>query len=334
MMDRRQFLMSAAAALPAMAAGAPRSKMGVATTCFLSVRKPNDAMEFLEYCNTLGAGGIQAPLKSLEPAYTKALRKRADELGMYLEVFAPLPKDDSDAFAKYVQAAKDAGASCLRCGCLSGRRYETFSTYPEWKEWVEKQRASVIQAASVVEKLKMPLALENHKDWTSDELAKMMKQLSSEYMGVCLDTGNNMALLEEPMHVVETLAPYTIATHVKDMAMAETKDGFELSEVVFGEGMLDMSKVIGIIRAARPKVHITLEMITRDPLKVPCLTTKYWATFPDRSGYQLVKFLQVVRSEPKRNVPHLTGLDRPAQLKAEEDNVKLCLDYANRKLSI
>src|SRR6185369_15516534 len=135
----------------------------------------------------------------------------------------------------------------------------------EWKEWVEKQRASVIQAASVVEKLKMPLALENHKDWTSDELAKMMKQISSEYMGVCLDTGNNMALLEDPMQVIET--------------------------------------------------------ITRDPLKVSCLLTKYWATFPDRSGYALVKFLQLVRSEPKRNVPHLSGLDRPAQLKAEEDNV-------------
>ena len=226
-MNRRNFLISAAGplltALPLRAA--PTTKMGIATTSFMTVRRISDAQEFLEYCHSLGAGGIQAGLKSLEPAYTHALRKRADELGMYVEVMAPLPRDESDAFEKYVLAAKEAGATCLRCGCLSGRRYETFATLADWKAWVDKQRDSLIRAASVVEKHKMPLALENHKDWTSDEMVKMMKQFSSEYMGVCLDTGNNISLLEDPMQVIEALAPYTIATHVKDMAVRPAPEG-------------------------------------------------------------------------------------------------------------
>ena len=43
--------------------------------------------------------------------------------------------------------------------------------------------------------------------------------LGSEHVGVCLDTGNNVALLEDPMEVVETLAPLAFTTHIKDMAV-------------------------------------------------------------------------------------------------------------------
>jgi len=296
----------------------------------MTVRRFRDTYEFLEHCNGLGAAGIQSSINGDVPK----IRARADQLGMFVESIVALPKSaDTAAFEKSVQDAKAAGSTLVRVNA-GGRRYEDFSTLADYEAVANRSRAAIKAAVAICEKNKVAFALENHKDWTSDELAKMMKQISTEYMGVCLDTGNNMALLEDPMQVIETLAPYAIATHVKDMAVGEIQEGFELSEVVFGEGMLDISKVIATIRAARPKVHITLEMITRDPLKVPCLLTKYWATFPDRSGYALVKFLQLVRSEPKRNVPHLSGLDRPAQLKAEEDNVKLCLDYARAKLTI
>ncbi len=333
MIDRRMFLKTALAA-PLAFGASRRVKMGVATTSYMTVRRPSDTLEFLEYVNTLGAGGIQAPLKSLEPDYARALRKRADELGMYVEVMAPLPRESSEAFEKAVAAARNAGARCLRCGCLSGRRYETFSTFAEWNDWVQKQRASILTAVSIVEKQKIPLALENHKDWTSDEMVKMLRGVSSEYLGVCLDTGNNIALLEDPMQVVEALAPFAITTHLKDMAVRSIPEGFELSEVPFGEGMLDIGKVIAAVRAKRPQVGLTLEMITRDPLKVPCMTQKYWATFPDRSGWVLARALQMAQGEGERKVPRLTGLDRAAQLKAEDDNVRRCIEYAREKLTL
>lgn len=307
--------------------------MGIATTSFMTFRKPKDTLEFLNYCDRLGAGGIQASLSSLDPAYLKSLRTTAEKLGMYIEVMASLPKDGSAQFEQTVIAAREVGAVAIRSGCLNGRRYETFSTYPEWKQFVEKSRDSVIRAASIIEKHKIPLALENHKDWTSEELVQLMKQIGGEYVGVCLDTGNNISLLEDPMSVVEALAPYATATHVKDMAMGESAEGFELSEVPFGDGMLDMHKVVDTIRAARPRTRITLEMITRDPLKVPCLTTKYWATFPDRSGYALARTLQLARSQ-KHALPVVSGLDPAAQLKTEEDNVRRCLDYARRELAL
>ncbi len=50
--------------------------------------------------------------------------------------------------------------------------------------------------------------------------------IGSRHVGVCLDTGNNIALLEDPDVTVETLAPLAVSVHLKDMAVAEYADGW------------------------------------------------------------------------------------------------------------
>jgi sugar phosphate isomerase/epimerase len=334
-MTRRQWLLGAAAvATPAF--GVPRTTMGIATTSFMSVRE-HDTYEFLEYCHALGAGGIQAALSSLEPAYLKKLRARAESYGMYLEVMAELPKEnDTEKFERTVAAAKSAGAMCIRTAALGGRRYETFSQMGEWREFVTRSLAAIDRAVPIVTKEHVPLAIENHKDWTAQELASLVKDRSSDYLGVCLDTGNNMALLDNPMDAIETLAPYAISTHFKDMAVEPDPDGFLLSEVPLGEGVVDLQRAVATVQRARPKTRFTLEMITRNPLKVPCLTDKYWATFQDRNGRYLADTLRMVREAAGRlqHLPHVDGESRAGLLQLEEENVKQCLYYARTRLGM
>jgi sugar phosphate isomerase/epimerase len=310
--------------------------MGIATTCYMTAWRPKDVLEFLEHAVALGAGGIQAGLSSTEPAYLQKLRQRAEATGMYIEVMGGMPRgDDSSGFERTVAAARQAGARCLRCACLGSRRYEAFQTLAAWQEHVTESKAAIDRALRIVEREKMPLAIENHKDWTVEELAAIMKAKSSQYLGVCLDTGNNIALLDDPMQLIETLAPYAISTHIKDMAVESYADGFLLSEMPLGEGMLDMPRVIAMIRKARPETRMTLEMITRDPLKVPCLTDKYWATFPERGGTYLARTLRMVRLQSGgQRLPTMAGLDRAAQLRLEEDNVRQCLHYARQQLGL
>lgn len=315
-------------ALPALALrGEARSKLGVATTSFLSYRKPKDTIEFLEYAHGLGAAGIQAPLASLESDYVQGLRRRASELEMYLEVMAPLPQADMTRFVRTLEAAKEAGALCVRSACLSGRRYETFATLEEWKAFAARSRDALARAIPVANKLRIPLALENHKDWTVDEMLELLKAWESPCFGVCLDTGNNIALLDDPKDVVERLAPYAVSTHIKDMGVAPDRDGFLLSEVVLGEGILDIPQMMATIASARPQTRFTLEMITRDPLRVPALTDKYWATFPDRGGRLLARTLRLAE-ERKSALPRFSHLRPDEQLRAEEENVRLCLRTA------
>lgn len=96
-----------------------------------------------------------------------------------------------------------------------------------------------------------------------------------------------------------------------------------------------MKRIVETIRKARPATRMTLEMITRDPLEVPCLTEKYWATFPDRNGKYLARTLAYVAKNAKSEaLPRTKHLSKEAQIRLEDDNVKQCLHHARERLAL
>jgi 3-oxoisoapionate decarboxylase len=336
-MKRRAFMAAATAAASAgsVARGAPASRMGIASTAVAS-RRVRDTLELLEYCHSLGAGGLQANLSSLEPGYVRKLRARAEGLGMYFEVSARLPEpDDPAAFERVVMAAREAGAACIRSVCLGGRRYENFATLEEWRAFAALSRRKLRTAAPILTKYRVRLALENHKDWTLEEFVPLLAEFGGEYFGATLDTGNNLAMLDDPAALVREVAPYAYSVHLKDMGVAEYKDGYLLSEVIFGDGFLNLKSMVEAIRARQPRVNFSLEMITRDPLEIAVLQQEYWATWPDRRASELAHMLAIVRNQPsEKPLPRVSQLDAAARMAAEEENNKHCLAYAREHLGL
>jgi sugar phosphate isomerase/epimerase len=324
-LTRRGF--AAAATLATLPASPPKCQLGIATTCYLSYWRPRDMQEFLEHSIALGAGGVQSQL----PSDIAKHRARREQAGLFYEAMLPLTAEIRPA----IQKAKEAGAAAGRVGALSGRRYETFATMADWKKFVADSREKIAIAAKAAEAEKFPLALENHKDWTLEEALALMKEFGGEYFGILLDTGNNISLLDDPYEFVEKLAPHTLATHLKDMAWQEHPEGFEMSEMVFGEGQLDMKRIIDTIRRARPQTKMTLEMITRNPLVVPCLTAKYWVTMPDRRASDLARQMRMVRTQkPSQPLPRMDALSAEQRRRLEDDNVKWCLHVARERYGL
>ncbi|MGA7411595.1 MAG: hypothetical protein WBW33_14030, partial [Bryobacteraceae bacterium] len=109
-----------------------------------------------------------------------------------------------------------------------------------------------------------------------------------------------------------------------------------MAEMPLGQGFLDLAKMISLIQQARPATHVTLEMITREPLVIPCLTDKYWITFPERNGVYLARTLTLVSQETGHGkpLPNLAPLSTEERLKREDENVKLSLDYARERLHV
>jgi L-ribulose-5-phosphate 3-epimerase UlaE len=162
-----------------------------------------------------------------------------------------------------------------------------------------------------------------------------MKRLSSEYVGVHFDFGNNVSFLEDPLFTLETLKPWIFSGHIKDMAVQPYEDGFLLSEVPLGEGFFDLKKMVDILRQKDPNMPLDLEMITRDPLKVPIYTEQYWATFQDVPGQQVARMMQIIQKNPPRKpLPTIAGLDLPARKKLEEDYNVACIRYARQNLGL
>ena len=304
-------------------------------------RSPNTkfsgALEFLEYCHQLGAGGVQVAIGSKEQSDAKRIRAKAESYQMYFEGQLAVPKTDSDVarFETELRTAKEAGARVVRSVLLGGRRYETFRSLDAFKEFRENSWKSLTLAEPVLKRHGLRLAIENHKDLFVSELLEFLQRLSSEFVGVCVDIGNSIALLEDPLEVVQALAPFAASTHIKDMGVAEYEDGFLLSEVPLGEGFLDLVKIIAILQKANPAIQFNLEMITRDPLKIPCLTNNYWITMENRSASRLAQTLALVKKNASiKPLPRTTGLPAEEQLKFEDANVRQSLAYARRNLGL
>jgi sugar phosphate isomerase/epimerase len=345
--NRRQFL-AAAAALPFVSALSAkenkREHLGVVLYSYavrLSADRAAgksgfaDPLAFVEHCRELGAGGVQIGIGKRDGDYLAKLRKKVEAHGMYLEGTIALPKDRADVerFTAETRCAREAGAKVLRTVLFGGRRYEQFAGADDFRRARERAEQSLKLAEPIIAESDLLLAIENHKDYRADELMDLLKRLDSQHVGVCVDTGNSIALLEEPLEVVRTLAPRAFTVHLKDMGVAEYDDGFLLAEVPLGEGFLDLPKMIALLRTARPAIRFNLEMITRDPLRVPCLTDKYWATMANVLGRDLARTLTMVRRH-KKPLPRIRERDPKEQLTIEEENVRKALAYARKHLDL
>jgi hypothetical protein len=102
-----------------------------------------------------------------------------------------------------------------------------------------------------------------------------------------------------------------------------------MSEVPLGSGVLDVPRMLSTIQAANPNVRFSLEMITRDPLPVPCLTDEYWITFPDRNGLFLARTLRYVHQHKSLHaLPVIANLSADEHSRLEEENIRACFQYA------
>jgi sugar phosphate isomerase/epimerase len=296
-----------------------------------------DPFAFLDHAHGMGVAGVQVAIRPVAKEELMRLRRRLDATGMYLEGIVSLPKSKSDVerFTRDLEAAKAVGATIVRTVCLNTRRYETFTKADHFRDFVKESRAALELAEPISGKVGVCLAVENHKDWRIDEFIDLLKRLSSKHVGVCVDTGNSIALLEDPRAVIEAYAPYALTTHFKDMAVAEYEAGFLLAEVPFGTGFLDLGEMIRVLRKHQPAIRFNVEMITRDPLRVPCLTRKYWETMGHVSGRELVEALQRVRKvAAKKPLPRVSELSAEKQVRIEQANVEACLAYGKKVLGL
>jgi sugar phosphate isomerase/epimerase len=293
----------------------------------------------LEHCRGLGLGAVRMSLPSSDPAAVRELRKKIDSYGMRVIISLPTPKE-AGALPQYdaaVRAASELGAVTTHAS-FTARRYEEFDTFEAFKASFERHQRSVELAEPVLRKHKMKLAIENHKGWRAAEHVAWIKRLGSEWIGACYDFGNNMALCEDPAETLRLLAPVTIYVSFKDMAVAPYDEGFLLSEMALGEGMLDLPGMVKVLQQKDPNMIFALEMITRDPLKIPVFTKKYWATFDDSysplPGRDLARMLEIVRTTPPTTpLTKTTGLSAPDALRLEDEMINRSIAWARKNLS-
>jgi sugar phosphate isomerase/epimerase len=119
------------------------------------------------------------------------------------------------------------------------------------------------EAVKIAEDQGIKMAVENHIDFTSEEILYLLEQVGSPNFGLNFDTGNFLRLLDDPVKGMEKLAPYVLATHVKDLfpdKNASPTDWFFFAGMPVGKGLVNNQKLAELLHKANFKGFLAVEI--------------------------------------------------------------------------
>jgi sugar phosphate isomerase/epimerase len=308
-MLRRSFLLgSATAAASAMQGAAAGVKLGFDVYSIRAWRWK--APQLLDYAGALKLDTIQfsslGDYESLEPAYLAKVKEQAARLGISIDAgvgcicpsSASYNQKDGDAVqlvAKGLAVAKQVGARVMRC--FMGRSDDRRGALP-----LEAHMENTIQvfrgARARALDLGVKIALENHSgDMQAREVRTIIEEAGKDYVGACLDAGNPVLAIEDPILSLEVLHPYVLTTHIRDTAIFEHPRGAAWQWVALGDGSLDLARYVDLFRKLCPQAAVQLEIITgRKPAIIPYLEPDFWKAFPKTPAAEFARFLAFVKN--------------------------------------
>lgn len=283
-----------------------------------------DAFQLLEYSARLGLDNVhfseRRNFASLEPDYLMSLKRRADELGLAIEVgmgsfdrlsssFQPQHGSGAEQLSQMLRAAQIVQSPVVRCFLGSQNdRMGTASVQQHIDECVRTLKA----VAPLARDLGIKVAVENHGgvDLLARELKGLVEEVGTDAVGVCLDTGNPAYGGEDPFLTTEVLAPYVVSSHVRDTRVWAVEDGAMAQWAPLGEGNVDLGRIVEILREKAPNPPVDLEIITgSNPKHLDYLIPEstVWQMYPDMPARDFARFVALAQKGTPRPIDQLVG---------------------------
>lgn len=289
---------------------------------------PGETLEFAR-AHTLDGVQFLEPA-SIDPALDHDrladFRRRADGLGLYLEVGLPSPNpvrrsraegrsvspsEHAAGLARHVEAV--AALDCRHARAYVGDRHDRFRTDTPWSDQIAASVEVLRLLTPRFRDLGIRVAVETHADLTADELLALLDRLDPDVAGVTLDTGNLVMRLDDPVRAAERLAPWVVGTHVKDCVLESGPRGLRWQARPVGFGVLPMPDILAPLLRANPALNLSIELHPRT-YDLPTLDPSWLAYFPNLRPESLAA---VVRLAGVSEARFATGfLDRPDVVEA------------------
>ena len=283
-----------------------------------------DAFQQLEYAATLGLDNIHysdgdKDFQSLDEDYLRSLKRRADELGLSVEVGTgsfdqysrgyPAEKGPGEnRLSPMLRAAKTVGSPSVRC--FLGSQAERQGSLPieaHIEECLRVLRAVAPQARD----LGVKVAVENHGgvDLLARELEQLVVAAGTDFVGVCLDSGNPVYAAEDPVVTAEVLAPYTVTSHIRDTKVWACEAGAMAQWAPMGGGSCDLKRITALVQEKAPNAVYNLEIITGSgPATIPYNDPEsaFWRMFPNMLARDFARFAKLAAAGEPKELDQLT----------------------------
>jgi sugar phosphate isomerase/epimerase len=343
-MDRRAFLFSTAAAAAWQAARplAWQAPSGVELGSIDGSVSGNQftAATFLDYLASIKLtwAMISLPEAVLEDdAAIRAVRAHADRLGIKLQLaygslcptsrsFKPELGSVDAQIARAINASTIVGATCFRCILgLDPERPQIEMHIDDMVKAIRPSRSRILDSG-------VKLAVENHGgDLQARELKMMIEAVGPDVMGVCLDSGNPVWMLEDPRLTLETLIDYTLTCHVRDSAVWMVPEGIAVRWVNMGDGNVDIDGWIRAFIQAKPGLPIIFEnLVSTSPRIHHIYDPAFWNNWRKMPAWEFSRLLALAeKGTPKPATPRPPGKTAGQQ---KIDDLEVCVSYTRNLL--
>jgi sugar phosphate isomerase/epimerase len=207
------------------------------------------------------------------------------------------PDEIGRAVESALTTASTVGAAAVRTTisrCLEGDRGRY--GLDGWKTHLRALVAPFRKAVSVAAEVGIPFGVENHQDITSAELVWMCEQVDSPYFGVIMDSGNALAVGEEPGAFADRVMPYLKHVQLKDYVAHPTPSGWRLVRCALGAGVVDFPDLIGRVDAGAPGVIGCIELGATTARHIRLLEDGWWSTFDPRPWTESLAAIRVLHA--------------------------------------
>jgi sugar phosphate isomerase/epimerase len=180
--------------------------------------------------------------------------------------------------------------------------------------WLDLRQASAERLKEwrpIAEDLGVNIGLENHQDAGSDDLLWLCERVGGSRIGVTLDTGNPLAVGEEPLAFARRIAPILKNVHLKDYRIHRTPTGYRLVRCALGAGVIDFPALFDLVAREAPEATCSIELGATKARHIRLLEPEWWEHFPPRDVREVLPVLQLVAArghdEEEWRTPHEQG---------------------------
>lgn len=289
----------------------PHSMGYLATKSGTKIATPLTPLDLMDMAVENGLAGVEFPLSAVVPSFDGAnVTVQALEVELASELsrrgldivadYGCILDHSAEHLISYLKLAKAVGAKVVRAilsHILCGDRGKLATEWLDYRAALVSRLKEVIPAA---EDIGICIAVENHQDADTDDLLYLADALNySKAFGITLDTGNPLAVGQEPVEATRQLAPIIRHLHLKDYTIHYAPEGFRLVRCVAGMGVVDFAAILSIVGTNGHTILPGIEIAAQATRTIPILDSGWWSTFPPRHTDSLLGVLRILWQKGK-----------------------------------
>lgn len=266
-----------------------------------AVSQPLSSDDLIALAARAGLQSVEFPLDLL-PDRTPA---RLDILREQFKSCEITPVIDSDVvdvneLATQIPIAATLGAKVIRVllsPVLEGWRGRFTSN---WPAYLDEVIARLRKVRPLAEQYGVCISVENHQDATAGDLLRVCESVGGDCIGVTFDPTNALVVAEDPLEMLERVAPYVRNIHLADYTVFPSSQGWRLVRCALGEGDMNLRRFFEVAGQIAPDAPCQIELVSHSARHIRLLSDEWWRGYPPRDVRDLLPVLrqlaQTVRS--------------------------------------